>query len=205
MKVKFGGCWCTQRLPKQMKQLENEVYQAMAVIDAETGQLFNHKQLIGSPKYKKDWSYSAANEFGWLVNGVGGRIANLTHTIKFIWKGDIAKGRFKDVTYGTFVFSARPEKKEKNWTRYAVGGNWTNYDGLVAMPTADMMVAKLLFNSVVSSIETIVLCSIKYRLRAQNSWQWTFPISISWLHFQDQNTYASASMALQRRSSKSID
>ena len=120
-------------------------------------------------------------------------------------KGDIAKGRFKDVTYGTFVFSVRPEKKEKNRTRYAVGGNWTNYDGLVVMPTADMMVAKLLFNSVVSSIETIVLCSIKYRLRAQNSWQWTFPISISWLHFHDQNTYASASMAFQRRSSKSID
>ena len=67
-----------------MKQLENEVYQAMAVIDAETGQLLSYKQLIHSPKYKKDWSYSAVKEFGRLVNGVGGRIANLTHTIKFI-------------------------------------------------------------------------------------------------------------------------
>ena len=151
LKLKSSGRHYTRRLTKQIERLESEVHQAMAVMDAETGQLLNYKQLIRSPKYKKDWSYSAANEFGRLANGVGGRIANPTNTIKFIRKQDIPKGRFKDVTYGTFVCSVRPEKKEKNRTRYVVGGNRTNYDGPVATPTADMMVAKLLFNSVVST------------------------------------------------------
>ena len=45
----------------------------------------------------------------------------------------------------------RPEKKEKNRTRFTVGGDRINYPGEVATPTADMLVAKLLFNSVVST------------------------------------------------------
>ena len=44
----------------------------------------------------------------------------------------------------------RPEKKERNCTRFVVGGDCTNYPGEVATPTADMLVAKILFNSVVS-------------------------------------------------------
>ena len=151
MKIKSSRRRYARRLTKKMDRLENEVQQALAVMDAESGKLLNYKQLIRSPKYKKAWSRSAANEFGRLANGVGGRISNPTNTIKFIRKQDIAKGRFKDVTYGTFVCSVRPEKKEKNRTRYVVGGNHTNYDGPVATPTADMMVAKLLFNSVVST------------------------------------------------------
>jgi len=45
----------------------------------------------------------------------------------------------------------RPEKKEKNRTRFTVGGDRINYPGAVATPTADMLVAKLLFNSVIST------------------------------------------------------
>ena len=44
-----------------------------------------------------------------------------------------------------------PEKKEQNRTRFTVGGDRINYPGEVATPTADMLVAKLLFNSVVST------------------------------------------------------
>ena len=35
-------------------------------------------------KYKKNWSTSSENEFGYLANGVGGRIKNTTNTMKFI-------------------------------------------------------------------------------------------------------------------------
>jgi hypothetical protein len=45
-------------------QLENEVHQAIAVIDKDMGKLLNYRQLMNSPKYKKAWSLSAANEFG---------------------------------------------------------------------------------------------------------------------------------------------
>ena len=57
----------------------------------------------------------------------------------------------KDVTYGQFVCCIRPEKTETHRTRFVVGGNKINYPGEVATPTAEMLVAKLLFNSVVST------------------------------------------------------
>ena len=134
-----------------MDRLENEVHEAMAVMDAETGKLLNYKQLMRNPRYKKKWNVSSANEFGRLANGVGGRTKNPTNTIKFIRKDEVPKERRKDVTYGSFVCNIRPEKKEKERTRFVVGGDRINYPGEVATPTADMLVAKLLFNSVVST------------------------------------------------------
>ena len=138
-------------LTKRIERLENEVHQAMAVMDAESGKLLNYRQLMKHRKFKKFWGISSANEFGRLANGVGGRIKNPTNTIKFIHKRDIPKERRKDVTYGSFVCTVRPEKKEKNRTRFVVGGDRINYPGEVATPTAEMLVAKLLFNSVVST------------------------------------------------------
>ena len=139
-------------LTKKMEQIENEVYQAMAVMDKETGQLLNYKQLLRSAKYKKQWSISLDNKFGRLANGIDNRIKNPTNTIKFIRKKDIPQDRRKDVTYGSFMCSIRPEnKKEKNRTRFTVVGDRINYPGAVATPTADMLVAKLLFNSVIST------------------------------------------------------
>ena len=57
----------------------------------------------------------------------------------------------KDVTYGQFVCNIRPEKDEKNRTRFVVGGDRINYPGDVGTPTADMLLAKILFNSVIST------------------------------------------------------
>jgi hypothetical protein len=61
-------------LTHKTTQLENEVHQAMAVMDADTQKLLNYHQLMRSTKYRDAWSLSSANEFGWLANGVGGRI-----------------------------------------------------------------------------------------------------------------------------------
>jgi hypothetical protein len=134
----------------RIKRLENEVHEALAVMDAETGKVFNYRQLMQSKKHKETWSKSSANEFGRLANGVGGRIKG-TNTIKFIHKRDVPINRMKDVTYGQFVCCIRPEKAETHRTRFVVGGNKINYPGEVATPTAEMLVAKLLFNSVIST------------------------------------------------------
>lgn len=40
---------------------------------------------------------------------------------------------------------------EKNRARFTMGGNRINCPGKVATPTAEMLVAKLLFNSVISA------------------------------------------------------
>ena len=117
-------------------------------MDKATGKLLNHRQLIRNPKYKNQWSRSSTDNFGWLANGVGRRIKG-TNTIQFIRKQDVPAARQKDVTYGQFVCNVRPEKKERHRTQFVVGGDRTNYPGEVATPTAEMLVAKPLFNSVV--------------------------------------------------------
>ena len=80
---------------------------------------------------------------------MGGLIKG-TNTIKFIFKHEIPKGWFKDVMFRQFVCTVRPEKSEKNCTRFTIGGNGINYPGEVATPTADLLVAKMLFNSTIS-------------------------------------------------------
>jgi len=140
-----------RRLTRRIKRIENEVHKALAVMDKGTGKMLNYRQLMRHPDYKQEWSQSSANEFGRLANGVGGRIKNPTNTIKFIHKRDVPQDRRKDVTYGQFVCTVRPEKAETNRTRFTVGGDRINYPGEVATPTADMLVAKMLFNSVVST------------------------------------------------------
>jgi hypothetical protein len=103
-----------------------------------------------STKYQDAWSLSSANKFGWLANGVGGCIKHPTNTIQFIHQHEVLKEQIKDITYGQFVCTAQPEKAEPNRTRFMVGGDKINYPGEVATPTADMLVAKMLFNSIIS-------------------------------------------------------
>ncbi len=55
----------------------------------------------------------------------------------------------KDFTYGQFICTVRPKKAEPNCTRFTVARDRINYPGKVATPTADMLVAKMLFNSVI--------------------------------------------------------
>ena len=95
-----------RHLTTRTKCIENEVHQAMAVINTESGKLLNYRQLMRDPQYKKQWSISSANEFGRLANGVGGRIKG-TNTIKFVHKHNVPHKRMKDVIYGQFVCSVR--------------------------------------------------------------------------------------------------
>ena len=60
--------------------------------------------------------------------------------------------RCKDVTYGQFVCTVRPEKAERNRTRFFVRGDRINHPGEVATSTADILVAKTLLNSVISTL-----------------------------------------------------
>jgi hypothetical protein len=85
----------------------------------------------------------------WVI--IGGRIKNPTNTIEFIFQHKVPTERMKDVTYGQFVCTVRPDKAEPNQTRFTVGGDKINYPGEVAAPTAEMLVAKMLFNSVIST------------------------------------------------------
>ena len=124
---------------QRMQVFENEVHQAMAVLNKATGKIINYRQLMRHPTYKKDWQLSSANEFGRLANGVVVRLKG-TNTIKFIRMQDVKRFRMKDVTCGQLLCLVRPEKAET-----------INYPGEVGTPTAEMLVANILFNSVIST------------------------------------------------------
>jgi hypothetical protein len=53
------------------------------------------------------------------------------------------------VAYGHFVCLVRPKKAEPNQMQFTVGGNRINYPGKVFTLTTEMLVAKMLFNSVI--------------------------------------------------------
>jgi hypothetical protein len=57
----------------------------------------------------------------------------------------------KDVPYGQFACLVGPKKAESNQMRLKVGGDRINYPGKVATPTAEMLVAKMLFNGLIST------------------------------------------------------
>ena len=105
---------------------------------------------MSNPKYKGTWQQSAANEFGRLAHGVGGRYKG-TNTIFFIHKNQVPNDRIKDVTYGSFSCAYKPNKAEKERTRLTAGGDIIYYPEDVGTPTADMCVFKILINSVVST------------------------------------------------------
>ncbi|KAL7475246.1 hypothetical protein ACHAW6_001168, partial [Cyclotella cf. meneghiniana] len=117
------------------------------------GKLLKYCQLLCHPDYQADWSKSSANEFGHLANGVGGHVKG-TNTICFIQKQDIPGTCIKDIIFGQFVCKICTEKKAPNCTRLVVGGDRINYPCEVATPTTDMYAAKILFNSVISTIGT---------------------------------------------------
>ena len=76
---------------------------------------------------------------------------NPTNTCHFIRKDQVPKDQFKDVTYGKFECTVRPQKAEKHRTRLVMGGNRIKYPGEVGTPTAEMLLVKILLNSVIST------------------------------------------------------
>ena len=69
-----------------------------------------------------------------------------TNTILFVPKEKVPVGR--TVTYGIIVAEIQPQKAETHCTKITVGGNLINFPGDVTMPTADLITAKIIFNSV---------------------------------------------------------
>jgi hypothetical protein len=86
-----------------------------------------------------------------LTNGIGGCIKNPTTTIEFIFQHKVPADCIKNITYRQFVCMVRSKKAEPTQMQFMIGGERINYPGKVATPTTEMLVAKMLFNSVIST------------------------------------------------------
>ena len=81
---------------------------AQAVLDNDTGDLLEYRQLVKIPKYKEVWSQSFAKAIR--------RLADTTKTIRFVNKHQILQGGRKEITYGRIVCDYRSEKANPNHT-----------------------------------------------------------------------------------------
>jgi hypothetical protein len=97
-----------------------------AVMDDETGELMEYRQLMKNAKYKENWGRAFGNEIGRLAQGIQGRVKG-TNTFYFIKQNQIPNDRTKDVTYARICCKVRPEKiNEPNRCRITVGGDRIN-------------------------------------------------------------------------------
>ncbi len=91
------------------------------------------------------------NELGRLVQGMPGQTKG-TDTIFFIPRHKVPKERAKDVTYGLITCLVRPKKTmEPNRTRLVAGGDRVHYPFDSGMPTTNLLIVKLIINSVIST------------------------------------------------------
>ena len=81
--------------------------------------------MLRHPKHKEIWMRSAADEFGRLAQGIGGRVEG-KNAVVLIHKHEIPHYRFKDVIYIKFVCMIRTKKKDPYCTRATMGGNLLN-------------------------------------------------------------------------------
>ncbi len=102
-------------------QQQEQCKRIQLIRDDNTGEYLNYQQLIRNPKHREIWSTSAANKFGRLAQGVGGRV-NPTNTIFFIRKDQVVKDRMKDVTYGSFSCDMKRYKTETHRTQHHCRG-----------------------------------------------------------------------------------
>ena len=148
--------WYNTRLQATLQHSSMQAYSvapilfhwANPVIDPETGKSLEYRHLINDPKTRDTWLKAMANEIGRLAQGVGGRIEG-TDTFEFVHWKTIPK--HKVVTYARIVSEIRPQKPDPHRIRMTAGGNLIIYPGDKSQPTADLLTAKILFNSVIST------------------------------------------------------
>jgi hypothetical protein len=107
----------------------------------DTGKSLKHNELMRKLKYRIKWMRSTASEINRFYN---------TNTIRFIQRSNIPKGR--KVTYGSFMVDIKDHKEEKELTRLTVGGDHIEYPGYKSTCTAGLTTAKILINSVISTL-----------------------------------------------------
>ena len=131
-----------ERVAQQRRESANPV------LNHKTGKLLEYWQLLRDPKHKEHWTTAGANKFGRLAQEVGGRITG-TNTIFFIHKNEIPQDQLKDVTYIKFVASVRTKKEDPYQIRATLGGNLIHYPEDVGTLSADLLLIKILLNSVI--------------------------------------------------------
>ena len=139
--------------PQKLAQRNYPSEMINAVLNQQTGELTEYRQVMKNPKYRALYEKVYAKEIGRLAQGIPG-LAGGTETIFFINKGEEPPDRWRDVTYGRIVMSYRPEIDDSYRVRLMVGGDRLTCQWNCSTMPVDMLRVKLLLNSIVSTPNT---------------------------------------------------
>ena len=133
-----------------------------AVLDEGTGKLMKCRHLMKSPNYCQLYGTSYGKDLGKIAQGIPGPVKG-TDTICFIGNYNVTTTRCKDVTYVRIVVNYIPEKSYTCRMCLTIGNNQVNYPHNCGIPTSNLLIVKLLLNSVVfTPVATFITVDIKY-------------------------------------------
>ena len=113
-----------------------------------TGKKETLRSLLNNQRTRSTWTKAASNEYGRLMDGNDAGV-NGTATMEPVPLSSIPATN--KITYGTMVCDHRPLKSEPNRCRLVVGGDRLTYDNETAAPAANLLEAKLIINSTIST------------------------------------------------------
>ena len=119
---------------------------ALKAVNPDTGLDAEYPELLKSSDGHL-WTRSMCHEIGRLFQGY--KEIKGTDTCRFIKRSDMPKDR--KATYARIVVADRPRKTEPRRVRLTVGGDKIDYPGEVTTKTTDIITAKIMFNSIIST------------------------------------------------------
>ena len=133
------------------KHIANSVYEKAQ------GKFLEYRHLLQhvNDKTRNQWQQAGINKFGRLMAVVGKTrrpedYVKGTNSMRFIPKHHVPRN--KVVTYTRFVASIREHNEEQHRVRLTAGGNCLSYDGKTSTETVSLETIKILWNSVLSTI-----------------------------------------------------
>jgi hypothetical protein len=105
------------------------------------------------------WTTAFGKEFGSLAQGDDRTKTAGTDSMFILERHDIPNiPKDRTVTYTRVVVDYRPQKPDPNRVRITAGGNLISYPGEVTTRTADLTTSKILWNSVLSTLDAKYMC-----------------------------------------------
>eukprot|EP00804_Cyclotella_cryptica_P012648 CCRYP_016913-RA/>CCRYP_016913-RA protein AED:0.31 eAED:0.31 QI:0/0/0/1/0/0/3/0/469 len=137
-------------------QLEHVCNGVVNPITKET--ITKYETLANDPTLQDVWTQAMCRELGRPAQGWDG--SSGTNTIFFMTHDEIKQiQRDRTVTYACIVVDYRPQEDNPNRVCIMVGGNLINYPGELTTRTADLTMAKILWNSTISTPEARFACA----------------------------------------------
>jgi hypothetical protein len=135
---------------------QNFEHYAMPMIHPVTGEIISsYKRLMNDPATAEVWMMAFGKDFGGMSQGDNKMGQKGTNAMFIMLPSDVPNiPKDRVITYARVVIDHHPQKADPNRIRITAGGNLINYPGKLTTRMADIMTAKLLWNSLLSMPRT---------------------------------------------------